>query len=272
MDRRGSGSVAVAIAGALLALLHNGVGAYPFAGYFATDVAPKWPDLPGDVPPLFQYLFWSPLGPALGRLLGIGSRGPYLALHATALAAGLVAFAVIVQRRFGATATRAALVVVVVAPAMTVVLAWSGSYDTFTVVLALLLVVCPSSRWAAVLGVLLAGSALEHGVIVIALLGLLALSGVWGEVRPLLAAAGGLVAGGIVLIFWLRAEGIDHGSRLLAGPLRGALLPPDDRAGLAAAAHRRLRGAMAPGHHARGPRARPAGDWSSRSPLPFPRC
>lgn len=203
--------VAVAIGGAVLALVHNGVGAYPFAGYFATDVAPEWPDLPGDVPPLFQYLLWSPLGPALGRLLGIGSRAPYLALHAVAFGAGLVAFGVIVQRRFGATATSASLVVVAVAPATTIVLAWSASYDTFTVVLALLLVVCPSSRWAAVLGVLLAGSALEHGVIVIALLGLLALTGVWGEIRPLLAAAGGLVAGGIVLIVWLRAQDVDHG-------------------------------------------------------------
>jgi hypothetical protein len=203
--------VVVAVAGVVLALVHNGVGAYPFAGYFATDVAPTWPDLPGDVPALFQYVLWSPIGPALARLLGIGSRAPYLALHAAVLAGGLAAFAVIVQRRFGAIATRSALVVVAVAPAVTVVLAWSGGYDVFTVVLALLLVVCPSSRWAAVLGALLAASALEHGAIVIALLGLLAVCGVWGELRPMLAAAGGLVAGGIVLVVWLRAQDIEHG-------------------------------------------------------------
>jgi hypothetical protein len=203
--------VVVAVAGALLALVHSGVGAYPFAGYFAADVAPHWPDLPADVPPLFQYLFWSPIGPALGRLLGIASRGPYLTLHALVLVAGLGAFAEVARRRAGATATSAALLVIAAAPAATVVLAWSGSYDTFTVVLALVLVVCRSTPATAALGALLAFSAVEHGAIVIGLLVLLAVAGVWGELRPLLAAAAGLVTGTAVLIVWLRAQGIDHG-------------------------------------------------------------
>lgn len=212
----GRAARAAAFAGAALglvalALLRNGVGKYPFADYLATEVAPHWPHLSDGVPALFQYVFWSPIGPALARLLGIGSVGPYLAMQSVVFVAGIAGFLAAAGRRLGPDAALRLLVVLAALPATTVVLAWSGSYDVFTVVFALALTVCRSPRWAALLGLGLAFSALEHGAIVIALLAVLAAAGIWGTVRPLLAAAGGLVVGGVVLVVWLRAQGIHHG-------------------------------------------------------------
>jgi hypothetical protein len=93
----------------------------------------------------------------------------------------------------------------------TVVLAWTGSYDVFTVVLASFLVVVRSPRLAALIGVLLAASALEHGAIIVALLLALALAGIQGEPRALAATACGLLAGGIALVVWLRWQHVVNG-------------------------------------------------------------
>ncbi len=207
-------NVSLAVAGivaALVAVCRNGLGEYPFVGYLATEVAPNWPDLPSGVPPLFQFVLWAALGPALAHLAGISTTNAYLAMHAVVLVVGLGSFAVAVHRRLGPQTTLGVLLVLATLPATTVVLAWSGSYDTFTLVLSLLLVMCRSPRLAAVIGALMACNALEHGAFIVATLMLLAAAKVWGDVKVLVAAAGGLVAGGTVLIVWLRSQGIDHG-------------------------------------------------------------
>lgn len=202
------GSVVLVV---LLGVLRNGGGTHPFIDFFATELAPKWPQLPDDVPDLFQFVLWSPIGPAVAHLIGVGTPGPYVALHVGVLCIGVLAAGLTAHRHYGSRTAVGLVSVVMLSPAMTVLLAWSGGYDVFTVVLSLILVVGVSDRWSFVVGALLAVSAFEHGLLILMALSLLAVAGVWGRARSCVIAMIGLATGGLGLLVWLRTSGVHHG-------------------------------------------------------------
>lgn len=157
-----------------------------------------------------QFLLWSPIGAALARCLGISSVGLYIALYVGVPVAAFATILVVVARRHGPHAMRAVLVLIAVAPVTTVLLAWQGSYDVFTVALLGLAVLNRSPHIAALVGLLLSFAAFEQGAIALAILVAFALAGVWGEVRPLLWTMAGLGVGALVLWIWLRVNGVRH--------------------------------------------------------------
>jgi len=106
---------------------------------------------------------------------------------------------------------RPLLLTLVTLPASTVILAWTGSYDAFTVVLGLHLTLCRSRRCALLLGAGLALTAVEHGALIILALLLLAFGDVWGDRRVCVVAGAGLAGGGALLVCWLRIQVITYG-------------------------------------------------------------
>jgi hypothetical protein len=196
--------------GTTILFLRAGVGSYPFAKLYASQVAPGFPHFP-EMPALFQFPFNSPIGIPPAAALGIHTENAYDLMHLGFLALFTIATGWLVRRRWGAMATAAVGVAFVGSQAAVVCLYWLGSYDIFTVGLSSMLVAV-RNRWAAgAIGFLLAFAAFEQGLLILLMLLALCAVRMHDGARTLVVCGAGLVVGRIVLWRWLTSNGIHYG-------------------------------------------------------------
>jgi hypothetical protein len=199
------------LGGTAYLLVRAGFGTYPGLP-IALDITTQLPSIP-HFPPLAQFLEFSPLGPAIAATLHLTGSTGYEALHVAVLVAGMTAAALVIHRRWPAPTTLLAVTAFLTSQTAVVALAWTGSYDVFTIVLGTAIVICRRPWVAALAGFVAAFAAFEQSIIsVVALIAVTFLARAPGRDRYL-AAAGGLVVGRIVLTIVLRANDVTHDRR-----------------------------------------------------------
>ncbi len=190
-------------------LLRAGAGVYPGIGV-ALDIADDLPSMTA-FPPLAQSFQHAPLGPLLAWLLHATTSASYQVVHVTVLVAGTAALGWVVATRWSPRVALIAATAFAASPAAVVLMAWTGSYDVFTFVLGSAIVVARRPMTAAVFGFVAAFAAFEQTIVsVVLLLGVALVTGDRDRRRVYLGGVVGAVLGRIVLMVWLRANGITH--------------------------------------------------------------
>ena len=198
------------VVGLLVLLWRSGWGRFPDAEFLATEVVPRLPSLPR-MDPLFQYLYWSPIGAWTAWLVRATSEPWFDAVHLVAFAAFAVGVAVLVVRRVGWNGGAVVGAAFVGSQAGVVCLFWVGSYDVFMVGLSSLVVLVRDRRAQFVLGLALAATGAEQAAIVLVLLLALSVVGLVDDRRRLGMTVIGLVLGRLLLWWWLATEDVHHG-------------------------------------------------------------
>lgn len=191
-------------------LVRNGVGLDGLSRPFVDELVPALPHFPPWVP-LYQFLFSSSVGAINARLLGIGSLGPYVALHIAVLLGGLGGLAAIINRNFGALAAKTTLALFAASQVPTMLLQRLGGYDAYAIVFGGLAATGALGPWAFLVGVGWSAAGFEQAVI--ACTGLLAILKLTGRpLRPIVITFAGVATGRAAMEVWLRSEGV-NGSR-----------------------------------------------------------
>lgn len=212
------GSLGVAAAVAWV-IVRTPVGLIPYADAYV-EFAKTWPD--SVLSTEQEYIRSSALGQALFRLTPWDSLGAFVALHAAALGLSLLVLAWWLAR----TSTEGLRIsrILVLGPIGAVLIAWVGSYDAFTVLLTVVLVlVLAADRrvLAAIVGILLGWQHFEQSIVVLVSLALY--SWLFARQRqpwePTLAgtlvALAGVVVGKVALVVFLAQQGFaSAGGRL----------------------------------------------------------
>ena len=196
----------------VLTVLKCGFSTYP-AVSGAVLVAKALPGVPGSTP-YEQFIYSSPLGPLLARMVGALTVQTYVVLHAVILIFGLGGLLFAVWRSRGERAARLTLLALCCTSLPMILLSWIGSYDVFTFVIGSLLVVVEAWPVLIVLAVLLGLAHFEQGLFIVAALLVLSTSRRWGRVQHGLMLIGGLLAGKALLTYYLKSLGV-VGSRWL---------------------------------------------------------
>lgn len=196
---------------AAYAVARSGVGIDGLARPFVEELVPSLPRLP-PWPPLYHFLFYSPIGAINARLLGISTLGPYVAMHVVVLVLGLGCTAWVINRAYGADAARLIAVLFAISQVPTMLLQRLGGYDPYSVVFAGLASTAVFGPWGIFLGIGWSWAASEQALLSLAgLLGLHVL--LRRPLRPLLWIGAGLAIGRVALQIWLHSASV-KGSRL----------------------------------------------------------
>ena len=206
---RNSLSIALVVSLPLL-VIRAGLGVYPFA-HFMSETILSNPDLIREVPPLFQFVFSSPINLWIAWAFQIHTFNPYMGLHIVAFGICLLITIKQVWTNHNREVAGLTFALIATSQAAAVCLFWIGSYDVFTFGLAILLVTMASHRMAFVLGILLAFSAAEQSFLILCGLIALATFELIENRAKFWWAMAGLAVGGIILQFWLRAFDLQHG-------------------------------------------------------------
>jgi len=197
----------------LLVLWRTGPGKVPGPEGFEA-VARTWPHMP--LPPEGAYVLRQGLGQALYHASGLVGTGHFLAFHIVTLlvAGGLLSGWML--RRLGVQRGTIAVCLLLLSPVTAVLLEWIGIYDSFSVLVWVLMLLTLRGRWwlQLAVAVLLGVQNFEQSVVSIVLLALLPEAGrpLGLRARPAALLAGTFV-GKVVLELYLRAEDASSGSR-----------------------------------------------------------
>jgi hypothetical protein len=192
-------------------LVRCGFGPYPATGIML-DISSRLPTIE-PLAPLAQTFQFSPLGPILAWLLGVDGAAAYQALHVLVLVAGAVALSTAIARRWSNDVAVLSAVAFVTSQAALVTVAWTGSYDVFTVLLASTVVVARSRPVVAAAAFVGAFAVFEQLAICLVLL--LVVAVVSGDRRRGAYAIGltAAVAGRVVLTVVLAANDVTYDRR-----------------------------------------------------------
>lgn len=205
--------VATLVAVSVLVLYRTGPGKVPGPEGFEM-VARNWPHTP--LIPEAAYLLRQGLGQALYHLTGWQGTRPFLLLHVLALSVSGLALTAWLMRRLGLQRGTIAACLLALSPVPAVLLEWIGLYDSFSVLVWVLMILALRGRpWLQLAVGFLGGlQNFEQFVASVVVLALLPEVGrPFGlRARPV-ALVAGAVAGKVVLEAYLRMEGASSGSR-----------------------------------------------------------